>query len=178
MISARMDCLRESVPAARWVPAQNLHLTLFFIGALKSSRVPTLTRSLKEVFARARPIRLSLAGPGVFPPRGRGRIAWIGVEPLKELRVLHREVSRLLCPLLAMEEDRRLYHPHLTVARARKWWPAATRSLIEEGLTGCSGEWRADRGILFRSEPGPQGVRYTMVSELPMRNLRRCGSAT
>ena len=168
MISARMDCLRESVPAARWVPAQNLHLTLFFIGALKSSRVPTLTRSLKAVFARARPIRLSLAGPGVFPPRGRGRIAWIGVEPLKELRVLHREVSRLLCPLLAMEEDRRLYHPHLTVARARKSWPEAMRRTLAEGFAGCHGEWRTDRGTLFRSESGPQGPLYTVVSELPM----------
>lgn len=168
MISARMDGLRESVPGARWVPAENLHLTLFFIGDMESSRVAVLSRSLTELFASAPPVLLRLAAPGLFPLRGRGRIAWVGVEPLDELRVMHRDVSRLIGSPLVKEENGRVYHPHLTVARARKSWPQATREILEEGLAGCRGEWRADRGTLFRSELGPKGVRYTAVSELPM----------
>ena len=49
----RVEELRRELPPARWVPVENYHLTLLFLGEISPSQEATLTARLGDVFRRA-----------------------------------------------------------------------------------------------------------------------------
>jgi 2'-5' RNA ligase len=110
----RIEDLGLPLPGARWVPFDQLHLTLAFLGAVDGG----LARDVEEALAtvRGEPLRLELRGVGHFPLRGHPRVAWVGVVPSRGLDQLQRSVLRAL-ESAGCEIERRKFHPHVTVAR-------------------------------------------------------------
>lgn len=110
--------LRRQGAAVRLTPESQLHLTLVFIGEVKEPQA----RSIMDVLAAPLPtlvFDMDLATAGVFPPRGRPRILWLGVERSRD-RVL--ELYGLVSARLAtvgVPREERPYSPHLTIGR----WP-------------------------------------------------------
>src|SRR5258708_21001907 len=78
---ATAGALRAAIgPAlkARWVPAENMHLTVRFIGHVDDDRVPALIAALTPPLDIT-PFDIELGGCGVFPPSGPPRALWIGL---------------------------------------------------------------------------------------------------
>src|SRR5262249_44852213 len=80
-----------------------------------------------------------LAGGGAFPSARRASVLWIGVREPEPLVRLARAVEAATAELGHRAEDR-AFHPHLTVARARR--PSAIRRPVDE-LGGTGPGWRA-----------------------------------
>lgn len=104
------------LPTARWVPAEQQHLTLRFIGEVEGRRVDDLAEALAEVTTP--PFELRLKGIGHFPPRGELRALWAGVEPSPPLRQLKRQVDAAL-RRAGLPPEGRKFSPHVTLARFR-----------------------------------------------------------
>ncbi len=116
-LSAWCGDIKEQLPFRKWVHEQDYHITLQFLGDTPADRVPAIVSALHEAAAAAQPFKLELAPLGVFGRRANPSVLWAGVDgDLKPLRLLQREVSRLLEPLGFVPEDRP-YAPHLTLAR-------------------------------------------------------------
>ena len=64
----RIAAERSRLPAARWTHADNLHLTLVFLGEVGESALDGLVAALAAAFAVHPPLTLRLAGAGTFPP--------------------------------------------------------------------------------------------------------------
>ena len=162
--------LRPLAPKARWVPPENAHLTLAFLGSTEEAQVPELSRALEAVAGRAKPFDLQFQGGGAFGSSKKPRVLWVGVEgDTAALQRLHGWTEAALKPLGYQPEDRD-YRPHLTLARARdpRGDPKLSRcalALAERAL----GAARIDRLILFRSQPGPGGSKYTPLAEPPLQ---------
>ena len=62
---------------ARWTPAENLHVTVRFIGHVADADATPLIEAVRAPLD-LRPFELSLGGCGVFPTGGPPRIIWIG----------------------------------------------------------------------------------------------------
>src|SRR5919202_6095937 len=64
--------LREAVPDARasWGRAENLHITLKFLGEVEQSRVPKLSSAAARAAESVQAFNLSIEGAGAFPPHG------------------------------------------------------------------------------------------------------------
>lgn len=182
-IERRGADLRSRLPPARWVPVENLHLTLAFLGATDPERVPALAAAVAPAFAAVPRFETALVGAGTFPPARPARVAWVGLRPSPELSSLQRAVAASAARSLGLdpaELDRRPFHPHVTVARPRRPW---NRRACEDfarafepapggGAAAASQSFEVEEGVLYRSEPGSSGARYVALERFALGPAR------
>jgi 2'-5' RNA ligase len=159
----------ERLPPARWVPVENLHLTLSFLGATDEGRIPGLVAAVRSAFAGKGSLELEAADGGTFPPGRPARIAWVGLRGGPELLALQRRVAAAACGCLGLEPERRPFHPHVTLARPRKPWNRRASEEVASTFEGVLGEpFAVEEGVLYKSDLGPGGSVYTAVERFPL----------
>ena len=109
-----LSSLCFGVPGARWVRAEQLHLTLRFIGEVEGSFYKEIKEGLKDVTENSFSIHLNALGH--FPPRKTPRVLWAGVEKNGPLVHLRNRINSVLFGL-GLEPEKRKYSPHITIAR-------------------------------------------------------------
>ena len=159
---------RPELPKARWVKLEAMHLTLVFLGETDPER-PALDRELRAAFAGGEPMELRIGALGAFPPRGKRRVVWAGIEADGDLEGLHRRVATAVQRAVGLEPDGRPYRPHLTLARCKPPWPAsAVERLISAFGPEPVGAYTVDHGCLISSQLHPAGARYKTVETYPL----------
>jgi 2'-5' RNA ligase len=166
-IKQHIDRLRAACPDIRasWTREDNLHLTLKFFGDVAVNRVDSLSQALMHAAARTPPFDLLIKSCGIFPPRGKPNVLWIGIAPETEPACLHLyESIEDECARAGFKRDERRFHPHLTIARLRH--PAGARALAnlhqETELEPIA--LKVSSVCLIRSELSSSGSRYTIVA--------------
>ncbi len=161
--------LRASDLPVRWVPANNLHVTLAFLGDVEEERIGRISEALLRVGREHAPFTLDLRGLGAFPNLRRPRVLWIGAEGGPALRAVQRGVAAALKPL-GFAPDDRVFHPHVTVGRAQKH--ARPGDFGEFTALSETVTYQRRVGIhtvdLMRSQGGPDGVRYHVLAQCPL----------
>jgi RNA 2',3'-cyclic 3'-phosphodiesterase len=112
-----IDDLRERIPAVRWVPPTNLHLTVKFFGDIEEAQVEPIAVALQDQLELFPRFTINAKGLGVFPERGRPKILWVGLTG-NELAGLAAKVQSSLLPL-GFAPEQRSFTPHLTIGRWR-----------------------------------------------------------
>ncbi|WP_135469551.1 RNA 2',3'-cyclic phosphodiesterase [Crenalkalicoccus roseus] len=123
-VRGRLAALSGGIPGAKWVPPENYHLTLRFIGEVEPWRAQEVDDALATI--RARPFALSLRGLGTFERGGKISALWVGAERTEGLAFLQGKVETAL-QRAGLEPERRRFAPHVTLARTDK---AAPEKLI------------------------------------------------
>lgn len=159
---------RETV---RWIPAEQLHLTLKFLGNIPGSLVEELSSSLRAICEQYSPLRLRAEGLGCFPNARNPRVIWIGLQgDLQALEQLQEEIERASSRWAEKEEPRR-FSPHLTIGRVREnAWREARQigAILETAAAPTLGAWSAGEVCLMRSQLSPQGAVHTPLATLPL----------
>jgi len=173
-LAALQGALRDSAGAhadgIRWTPAERIHLTLQFLGAVPEERLPEVQAAVRGAAASSRPLRLLVRGAGGFPSSRRARVVWAGVEDdAGGLAAVVRGLGHGLSPL-GFPPDGRPFSPHLTLGRSRD---ARGARGVGGALASASAElepvaWRADALVLFRSTLGPGGARHEELVRAPL----------
>jgi 2'-5' RNA ligase len=97
----------------RWLPEEQLHLTLSFLGDVEATAEDRLRKALREV--RVPPFFLPLRGVGVFNSRGRPSVAWAGVgKGHPHLFALNRRIQDAALDA-GLEANLKPFHPHVTI---------------------------------------------------------------
>jgi RNA 2',3'-cyclic 3'-phosphodiesterase len=102
------------IPGARWVPPENYHVTLRFIGETPAYRAEEIDLALLAL--KARGFTLTLSGVGTFARSGRATALWVGVERNQALDHLQGKIETAL-QRSGLEPERRRFAPHITLAR-------------------------------------------------------------
>ena len=162
-VAERISAVRNEFggEAVRWVPAENLHLTLKFLGDVEEAQVVSIRSALREALAGTAGFGVTARGLGVFPDARRPRVLWIGLAA-PELAQVAGRVDRALEPL-GVERAATRFRPHATIGRWRRPEPPGV-SLREELTRWCDrefGEFRMDAVTLFRSTLRPAGATYS-----------------
>jgi RNA 2',3'-cyclic 3'-phosphodiesterase len=155
---------RNVFERARWVPRENWHITLKFLG----QTWPRLERWVHErVGASAMvcgPVPTRLTGLGSFPSKGRGRVLWAGIEDrdgglVRIVAALDGELEKEFRP------ESRAFSPHLTVARSEPPLrvPATFATTPVEPVA-----FTVDRIVVFRSHLGRPAPRYEPLASFPL----------
>jgi 2'-5' RNA ligase len=169
-IRRRAGRVKPELPAARWVPAENLHLTLAFLGATDPARLDGLIQAVRPAFAACPPLELVAAGGGTFPPGRPARVAWVGIEGPPALMAAQRRAAAAATGCLGLKPDRRPFHPHVTLARPRKPWNRRASERFAAAFEGRIGDpFPVAEGVLYRSDLTPGGAVYTVVERFPLR---------
>src|SRR5204862_4690573 len=75
-----IGALEGSVTGARWVPAQNLHLTMAFLGRVEEERIGTLSSAIASAVQDHVDFTVRLGALGAFPSVRRARVIWAGPD--------------------------------------------------------------------------------------------------
>ena len=167
-VRARVD---RDAPQARlrWVPADNLHVTVWFLGELREPAIDPLVAALTRGL-EVPSFDLRVAGSGAFPPSGAPRVLWLGLPSGREgLIEIHDRLRPVLEPLGFTPEERS-YEPHLTIARVKDISrpDAATVRRILAETAADAGQFRVEAVTLFRSRTSPHGAQYERLLRVPL----------
>jgi 2'-5' RNA ligase len=154
----RVGRLMHEACGGRRMPADDLHITLHFLGATPEDRLESLQALGAAV--REGAFALTLAECGVWP---RARVGWVAPQQIPpRLTALVLALSKGL-DQLRIGHDHHAYRPHVTLLRnpgrpphrlpaAEVFWPVASFCLVES-----------------RPPAAPGGSRYRVLAEWPLQ---------
>jgi 2'-5' RNA ligase len=166
--------LKTALPEANasWTRPESTHLTLKFFGNVEQSRIPEISGAAERTVRDFHPCQIVISGTGVFPNVSRPRVLWIGVsDPDSRLGELQSRFE-FECAKEGFPKEERKFRPHLTIARFRR--PEGVRGLVEAHTNSRFEEVMVDVNelIVFRSEPGSAGSKYTALSRHSLRTVQ------
>lgn len=97
----------SELPEIKTVNAENMHLTLLFLGEKNIKQIIERVSSTKFESFELKAKRI-----GFFPDKNHIKIAWLGIEQSKELNALQAQLANAL-----NYKSKQAYVPHLTFAR-------------------------------------------------------------
>lgn len=136
-LHCRLAGVTHGVNGARWQSAEQLHLTLRFVGETSPRLAEELALALPAA-AISLPA-LAIDGVGSFQSGTHPNSLWVRITPAEALLRLHHKIDRI-CQQHGLEPEGRAYLPHLTVARLPRSagpvtnWLAAHAGFALDGL--------------------------------------------
>jgi 2'-5' RNA ligase len=150
------------IPGARWVPPENYHMTLRFIGEAPAHRAEEIDIALASL--RARGFSLTLAGLGTFAKGGRSTALWVGVERNPQLDHLQNKIETAL-QRIGLEPERRRFQPHVTLARLDNVAEGKLVSFVQAHNLFRAEPVPVEHFTLFSSQLGKEASVYTAEVE-------------
>ena len=183
-IYSETESLRRALGlgVVRWVPPQNLHLTLKFLGDISSANVDMLADMLTAEAGRVPPVPLRVSGLGSFPTLRHGsgqapkraRVLWVGLHAPAGLAALQHGIESAAAKL-GYEAQERPFSPHLTIGRVRQQATASDgqsiRQALERTQVGDLGEADVSSVHLFKSDLNRDGAVYTRLFSAPLKSI-------
>lgn len=152
----------------KWTRAENLHVTLKFLGDVPTENLNTIESSLRNVrFERS----LTLRFPGLrfFPNERRPRVLWVGIDGPPDLPELATGIESAL-EAAGIARENRAFTPHLTLARSEDGRVSASlREALVKSSSREFGAVTASAYHLIRSELKFTGAEYTTLASFACR---------
>jgi 2'-5' RNA ligase len=156
MMLAELD---PHVQGVRWVPVEQFHLTMSFLGQVEAGQEERLRAALAGV--RVSPFFLPIQGVGVFGGEHPTTV-WAGVgKGHPHLFALHKHIQDSILQS-GLEPDLRPFHPHITLGRAKDVPRQALRPFLRRHEKTEFDLWQVTGFELFSSVLSPGGATYTV----------------
>ena len=165
-LAALIRVLQAIAPKEKWVRAENLHITLKFIGEVG----PEKANAIRQELARVRsdlPVKLDFRGLGFFPDERHPRVFWAGIGATPNLKTLAADIETSI-EKLGIPREKRAFSPHLTLARfeTRKL-PSNLQSAVQKNIAREFGAFETGQFHLIESKLKPSGAEYTTLHSFP-----------
>ena len=151
----------DKLQQIRWLPKENYHLTLAFLGNVDYVLISTLKLRLEQSSKQAVPFRFSEITP--FPFSGTPKIAAAMLEHSDELMQLQHNTDKCV-RAFGISLERRRFAPHVTLgrlkSRSRKSIAFQPQQIFLEGVS--------EKVVISQSELAPKGAVYTSLGEISL----------
>jgi 2'-5' RNA ligase len=164
------DALRTlmgGVANARWQTAEQLHLTLRFIGEVDRHQAEDIAAALGSVHHPA--LTLALAEFGQFDRKGRTDTLWVGVSPDEAVRLLYNKIDRVL-QRVGVPPETRAFLPHITIARFGRTPGDVGRFMESASMPSVLSAFQ--EFCLYESSLGSDGPIYSIIARYPLGQTR------
>lgn len=173
-VRQNLAAMRRDFPAIasqlRWVPPQNFHVTLKFIGSVPPEKLPPIIEALRRVSLVDR-VQLRIRGVGWLVNAKTGVMLFAFVQDSKPLTALATAIDQQL-ERLGFTPEHRTFMPHLTLVRASRDLPAnfqtALRELAEQHKQYDFGSVTPEEFHLMESKTLPAGPIYSKIQSFPL----------
>ena len=153
----------DKLQQIRWLPKENYHLTLAFLGNIEYVLISRLQLKLEQKLSsnKAVPFRFSEITP--FPFSNTPKIAAAMLEHSEELMQLQHNTAKCV-RAFGISLERKRFSPHVTLgrlkSRSRKSMSFQPQQIFLEGVS--------KKVVIFQSELTPKGSVYTPLGEIPL----------
>lgn len=156
--------LPEMGGALRRTTADEVHLTVRFIGDVPAERLDAARQALHRAAHHARPFDITLGRLGVFPESGPASVLWIGVQEGDiPLAALASSVEEELVGC-GFAPENRVFVPHITVARIAVLKGVDPYRPLSHNTLDVTGRTQSIRQlVLYESRPVTTGARYSVM---------------
>ena len=165
--------LKSQSNVIRWVSAENIHITLKFLGEVSSANLDLLTKMVQTEVSKHTQFTVTVGGIGAFPTLLRPRVVWIGIDAPSIITALQNGVESETVRLGYTPEERK-FSPHLTIARishnASSDETHQVGQILSKYEVGDIGSYTVDSIVLFKSDLQPGGAVYTPLSVMPLKS--------
>ena len=148
---------RNEGRGVKWVNAENLHITLRFLGDIDQESVPKLAENIKTNIYGFGKFDLSLSGLGGFPNLKMPRVIWVDTDIGKDkLRDLATAVEMACIESKFGRSDKR-FMAHLTIGRVKN--PSGIDNVLKKirKTTFGAGPFNITGVTIFKSDLSPAG---------------------
>lgn len=157
--------LNPRLSGVRWLAAEQMHLTLAFLGNVEAAAEEKLRTHLAGIHFTA--FFLPLRAIGTFPSKGRPNVISIGVgHGHPHLFQLHKRVTDAALAA-GLEPELRTWHPHITLARCQNVSAQSLHPFVRAQADFDGGLARIDSFQLTSSRLGADGSVYTTELGVP-----------
>jgi 2'-5' RNA ligase len=164
--STLLQDLRPLAPVAKFVPSENLHLTLKFLGEVPPSQLYSVRAALSAIRA-AQAVTLKFHALEFSPNERHARVLWAPAESSSVLKSLAGDIDQALHQLGLLSENRP-FKAHLTLARFYKpGLPPKFRATVAQNATANFGSLTIAEFHLMESKLKPGGAQYTVLESFP-----------
>jgi 2'-5' RNA ligase len=162
--------IRDSGLDVRWVKAENIHLTMVFLGNVKTEEIEGIEKEVRNVCPVYGSFDIALKGMGCFPNRRRPRVLWLGLDGEIERMSHFRDGLQRALKAFGIKEEKRPFRPHLTLGRFRSTRKMGSRleELLSEYAALESPVESLNELYLFKSDLNPRGAVYTKLKSWPL----------
>ncbi|HEY60986.1 MAG TPA: RNA 2',3'-cyclic phosphodiesterase [Anaerolineae bacterium] len=164
----------NSPPIIKWVDRKNQHLTLKFIGNLKSVDIEPIRDLLNKEIANISKFSITIARLGVFPSTSRPRVIWIGIEESLDLLKVYLGIEYAITAM-GYPKEKRHFSPHITLGRVRRYSKPYEinnlKTFLRNFNIGKIGELEIEEINLYKSILKPTGPIYSKVFSLMLGQL-------
>ena len=161
--AACLTAMEDGPPGWAWQDAEQLHLTLRYIGEVERPMAEDVASALGSLHAP--PIDLALSGVGWFDHGPRGAL-FARVAPVEPLAALHGKVNRALVRA-GLKPEGRAFLPHITLARRRSG-AVDPAGWLERSAGLASPAEHVAAMILYQSHVGRHGSSYEAIAFYPL----------
>jgi len=144
---------------ASWVPPDNYHITLRFLGDMDPAIIVDLDRLCRDLAEDIEPFECTLDRVGAFPSMDRARVLWVGGEAPSAFQHLCRRLSDGLMEL-DFPRDKKQSVTHVTLARIKDRPDPRLREIAMSIEPVSPLVLAVDRIVLMESTLTPRGARY------------------
>ena len=156
---------------ARWVRAQNIHLTLKFLGDINAGDIDSIGNAMADAAAGCATLTLKIGGIGFFPGIQRPRVVWVGLGgDIPNLLNMQRNLEDRLATV-GFAKEKRSFKAHLTLGRFRQAANSDTvHRILKDFIDLGSHQFMAGRITLFKSVLKPSGAVYSPLRQTALNN--------
>lgn len=160
LISAQ-KALRRFDSMVRWTGESQMHLTLKFLGEVPDGNVPRICEALAVAAEELRVFELAATSGGCYPPKGRVRTVWVGIENVDgHLMECQRTVEAAL-DAADYPPESRPFSAHLTLGRVKTDTSAGRLRSAVETLNATEASQQVDKIVLMESQLSSTGAKHT-----------------
>lgn len=168
-----MQRLGQVADSVKWVAAENLHLTLKFLGEVPTVELAEICQRVTSAVAALQPLEIECDHVGAFPNSSRPRTLWLGIGAgSQQVSQLQESVERGLNQL-GFRQEQRQYHPHITLGRLRSS-PASSpelTSLLEPADFGTPVTCLVEQVVVVASQKSREGPHYQRLATIPLGRI-------
>ena len=148
----------------RWTRAENMHVTLKFLGDTSERQISQFSPSIAAELSKLPAFDVVLGQPGAFS----NRVLTVAVGDPEGGLARTADIIETHCRLAGIPSERRSLQPHLTLGRLRSQKGSA--DLISEHLRTpfTTSSWRISEIVLFESKLTSTGPIYTKLRTFPL----------
>lgn len=158
------------ITGVRWLPAENLHVTVQFLGRVEEEALPPLEAALARACAVQAAFALAVERVGPAPPGRRARMIWAHLGRSPGYEALCAAVAAAAASLAPQLSPPARPRAHVTLARFGK--PPPAPETLELPPPGPLEPLPVQACALVRSHLSPAGARYETLAELPLGATR------